>query len=143
MEGLDFETLKDMVELRSFWRQRTDWWKGRYSSRQKVRGLSNGPTALTWIAAHHVCLVRKDLPPEMMIDDNWLDEWMRLSPGSLGYLSFPSYIEVKLKNIYAEFLEYGLSQLLKCEKDIDLFERPTAALSLAKVEIGRRQGNRK
>ena len=62
-DRLDFETLKEMVELRSIWRERTDWWKGRYSRWYEVRRIFNGATALSWIAAHRVCLVRKDLPP--------------------------------------------------------------------------------
>ena len=142
-EGLDFETLKEMVELRSIWRQRTDWWKGRYSWRYNVRRIFNGATALSWIAAHRVCLVRKDLPPEMMIDDDWLNEWMELSHGSLGYLSFPHYIDVKMQNSDAESLEYGLSQWQQCEKDIDVFERHTAACSVAEVGVRRRRGKRR
>lgn len=129
-DGLDFETLMAMVELRSIWRQRTDWWRGRYSRGYKVRGIFNGATAFTWIAAHRVCLVRKDFPPEMMIGDDWLNEWLELSPGSLGYISFPSYIDVKIQNLDAELLEYGLSLRQQCEKDIDVFERHTAAFSV-------------
>ena len=141
-DGLDFETLKAMVELRSIWRQRTDWWEGRYSWRYRVRRLPNGATAFTWVAAHRVCLVQKDLPPEMMIDDDWLDEWMGLSLGSLGYPSFPYYIDMKIQNRDAELLEYGLSQWRQCEKDIDVFERHTAACSVAEVGVRRRQGKR-
>ncbi len=140
--GLDFETLKAMVELRSIWRQRTDWWKGRYFRRYNVGRIFNGATALSWIAAYRVCLVRKDLPPEMMIDDDWLNEWMGLSHGSLGYLSFPHYIDVKIQNFDAELLEHGLSQWQQCEKDIDAFERHTAAYSVAEVGVRRRQGKR-
>ena len=142
-DRLDFETLKEMVELRSIWRERTDWWKGRYSRWYEVRRIFNGATALSWIAAHRVCLVRKDLPPEMMIDDDWLNEWMGLSHGSLGYLSFPHYIDIKIQNFDAEFLEYGLSQWQQCEKDIDVFERHTAACSVAEVGVRRRQGKRR
>ena len=133
-DGLDFETLKAMVELRSIWRQRTDWWKRRFG-RRRIRRLSNGETAFTWVAAHRVCLVRKDFPPEMMIGDDWLNEWLRLSHGSLGYLSFPYYIDVKIQNLDAELLEYGLSLWQQCEKDIDVFERHTAACSVAEVGI--------
>ena len=142
-DRLDFETLKEMVELRSIWRQRTDWWKGRYPWRYNVRRIFNGATALSWIAAHRVCLVRKDLPPEMMIDDDWLNEWLGLSQESLGYKSFPYYIDVKIQNFDAELLEYGLSQWQQCEKDIDVFERHTAARSVAEVGIRRRQGKRR
>ncbi len=144
-KGLDFETLKAMVELRSIWRQRTDWWKGRYSWRYRVRRLSNGATAFTWIAAHRVCLVRKDLPPEMMIDDDWLDEWLRLPPWSPRdyYMSFSSYIEVKIQNLDAEILDYGLSQRWQCEKDIDVLERTTATAAHSVPEIDLWRGKRK
>ena len=135
--GLDFETLKEMVELRSIWRQRTDWWKGRFW-RHRVRRLSNGETAFTWVTAHRVCLVRKDYPPEMMIGDDWLNEWLELSPGSLGYISFPYYIDMKIQSLDAELLEYGLILQQQCEKDIDVFEWHTAACSVVEVGIQRR-----
>ena len=79
----------------------------------------------------------------MMIDDDWLNEWMGLSPGSLGYISFPSYIDVKIQNFDAELLEHGLSQQHQCEKDIDVFERHIAACSVAEVGVRRRQGKRR
>ena len=146
-EGLDFETLKAMVELRSIWRQRTDWWKGRYSWRYRVRRLSNGATAFTWIAAHRVCLERKDYPPEMMIDDDWIDEWLRLPPWSPRdyYMSFSSYIEVKVQNLDAELLDYGLSQRWQCEKRPDVLERTTAtaAHSVPEIDLWRGKGKRK
>ena len=77
-----------------------------------------------------------------MIDDDWLDDWLRLSPGSLGYLNFPYYIDMKIQNRDAELLEYGLSQWRQCEQDIDVFERHTAACSVAEVGVRRRQGKR-
>ena len=145
--GLDFETLKAMVELRSIWRQRTDWWKGRYSWRYRVRRLSNGATAFTWVAAHRVCLERKDYPPEMMIDDDWIDEWLRLPPWSPRdcYMSFSSYIEVKIQNFDAELLNYGSSQRWQCEKGPDALERTTAtaAHSVPEIDLWRGKGKRK
>lgn len=146
-DGLDFETLKSMVELRSIWRQRTDWWRGRYSRRYRVRGLSNGATAFTWIAAHRVCLERKDYPTEMMIDDDWLDEWLRLPPWSSHdyYMSFSSYIDVKIQNLDTELLDYGLSQRGQCEKRPDVFERTTAtaAHSVPQIDLWRGKGKRR
>ena len=133
-DGLDFETLKAMVELRAIWKQRTDWWRGRYSRRYRVRGLTNGETALTWIAARRVCLVRKDLPPEMMIDDDWLEEWLELPSGSPGYLSFSYYIDVKIHNFDAELLEHGFSLWRQCENDIDVFEHHTTVCSVEEVD---------
>lgn len=146
-EGLDFETLKAMVELRSIWRQRTDWWKGRYSWRYRVRRLSNGATAFTWVAAHRVCLERKDYPPEMMIDDDWIDEWLRLPPWASRdyYMSFSSYIDVKVQNLDAELLDYGLSQRGQCEKSPDVFERTTAtaAHSVPQIDLWKGKGKRR
>ena len=146
-EGLDFETLKAMVELRSIWRQRTDWWKGRYSWRYRVRMLSNGATAFTWVAAHRVCLERKDYSPEMMIDDDWIDEWLRLPPWASRdyYMSFSSYIDVKIQNLDAELLDYGLSQRGQCEKRPDGFERTTAtaAHSVPQIDLWRGKGKRR
>lgn len=146
-DGLDFETLKAMVELRSIWRQRMDWWKGRYSRRYRVRRLSNGATAFTWVVAHRVCLERKDYPPEMMIDDDWLDEWLRLPPWSSHdyYMSFSSYIDVKIQNLDTELLDYGLSQRGQCEKRPDVFERTTAtaAHSVPQIDLWRGKGKRR
>ena len=154
-DGLNFETLKAMVELRSIWRQRTDWWIGRYPRkywwwgryywRFRVRFLSNGETALTWVAAHRVCLVRRDCPPEMMIDDEWLDEWLRLPPRSPGYMSFSCYIDVKMQKLDAELLDYGLSRWRQCEKRPDVFERTTAtaAHSVPQIDLWRGKGKRK
>ena len=146
-EGLDFETLKAMVELRSIWRQRTDWWKGRYSWGYRVRRLPNGATAFTWVAAHRVCLERKDYPPEMMIDDDWIDEWLRLPPWASRdyYMSFSSYIDVKIQNLDAELLDYGLSQRGQCEKRPDVFERTTAtaAHSVPQIDLWRGKGKRR
>ena len=146
-DRLDFETLKAMVELRSIWRQRMDWWKGRYSRRYRVRRLSNGATAFTWVAAHRVCLERKDYPPEMMIDDDWIDEWLRLPPWASRdyYMSFFSYIDVKIQNLDAELLDYGLSQRGQCEKRPDVFERTTAtaAHSVPQIDLWRGKGKRR
>ena len=134
-DGLEFETLKAMVELRIIWRQRTDWWRGRYSRRYRVSGLSNGETALTWIAARRVCLVRQDLPPEMMIEDDWLEEWLDLPSGSFGFMSFPYYIDMKIQNTDAELLENGFTLLRQCENDIDVFEHHTTVCSVEEVDL--------
>ena len=133
-DGLEFETLKAMVELRTTWRQRTDWWRGRYSKRNRVRGLPKGETALTWIAARRVCLVREDLPAEIMIDDDWLEEWLDLPFGSLGYMSFPYYIDMKIQNMDEELMEDGFNLLQQCEKDIDVLEHHTTAFPVEEVD---------
>ena len=73
-----------------------------------------------------------------MIGDDWLNEWLELSPGSLGYISFPYYIDMKIQSLDAELLEYGLILQQQCEKDIDVFEWHTAACSVVEVGIQRR-----
>ena len=107
-EGMDFDTLKSMVEVRRVWMQRTDWWLGRYEPVFKISPLRHGDLALTWSTTRRVCLARKDHPPETMIDDEWLDEWLRLPKGAPGYLSFPSYIEEKVHYRNCELLNKGL-----------------------------------
>ena len=98
LKGLDFETLNAMVELREVWMERPDWWVGRYSRGYEINVLPNGPSALTWVLAHRVCLARWNHTPAAMIDDQWLDEWLHLPHGAPGFLSFPSYIDDKTSN---------------------------------------------
>jgi hypothetical protein len=83
----------------------------------------------------------------MMIDDDWLDEWLRLPPWSSHdyYMSFSSYIDVKIQNLDAEFLDYGLSQRWQCEKRPDVLERTTAnaAHSVPQIDLWRGKGKRR
>ena len=107
-EGIDFDTLKSMVEVRRVWMQRTDWWLGRYGTMSEISPLSRGDLCFTWVTARLVCLARKDYSPETMIDDEWLDEWFRLPNGTPGYLSFPAYIAEKVRYRDCELLNRGL-----------------------------------
>lgn len=115
-EGIGFDTLKAMVALRRWWLRFDELCPPRRS------------LALTWDTARLVCLARKDYPPEAMIDDHWLDEWLQLPPPERGderkemidddwlrlpdqysnYSSFRSYIEHRLLRREAELLEQGL-----------------------------------
>lgn len=110
-EGIDLDTLKAMVALRQIWMRRTDWWLGRYEKMFAVAPLRSGASAFTWNTARLVCLARKDYPPESMIDDGWLDEWLQLSSRAPGFLSFPSYIEEKVCYRDIELLSRGLRHL--------------------------------
>jgi len=44
-----------------------------------------------------------------MIDEEWFSEWLCLSPGEPGFLSFPAYIDHKIKTLEANLLDEGLS----------------------------------
>lgn len=108
LEGLDFETLQAMIMLRYVWMERPDLWVGRYGWQREVSPLRQGASAFSWALARRVCLTRWNHHPETMIDDEWLDEWLRLPPGAPGYLSFPAYIDVKVDTPNAELLDDGL-----------------------------------
>jgi len=56
--------------------ERTEWWLGR--SGGKIEFLRHGASAFTWSLAHRVRLARQDYPPELMIDEEWLTEWLGL-----------------------------------------------------------------
>jgi len=55
--------------------------------------------------------------PELMIDDEWLDEWLRLPRGEPGWRSFPEFIDVKVKNHGSETLFAGLSLMERRHDD--------------------------
>lgn len=103
--GLDLDVLQAMTELRRVWMERTDWWLFRY--RGEVRFLRYG-AAFTWALAYRVCTVRWQFTPDMMIDEDWIDEWLTLPTGALGYFSFPEFIAEKVNGLGAEALHRGL-----------------------------------
>ena len=100
-EGIDLDTLKAMIELRQIWMRRTDWW--RLGLRTPKRSL-----AFTWDTTRLICLIRKDYPPELMIDEEWLTQWLQLSDIDPAYFSFSLYIEEKILSYNAELLDLGL-----------------------------------
>lgn len=105
-EGIDLETLQAVVDLRHYWMQRDDWWLVRHAE-----SISKSPSAIpafTWKLSYRVYLARSDYPIEMMIDDNWLEEWQELPPGVPGYLNFTSFIAEKVSHANSERLYSGL-----------------------------------
>ena len=91
-QGIDYQTLHSIIELRCIWEERSDWWR-----RRTIRGhITRSASALTWAAAYRVCIARRDYPVEDMIDDGWINEWLHLPRGYPGYFSFPDYINRKV-----------------------------------------------
>jgi hypothetical protein len=115
-EGLTLDLLKAMVALRYHWTERTEWWKGRYGIGFEVTMLQNGASALSWVQCARICRARQDHPPECMIDEEWLDDWLYLSHGEPGFLSFPAYIDVRVRSLEASHLPYGFGREA-CFKD--------------------------
>lgn len=108
-----FESLHAAVELRRVWAQRPEWWCRRH--RGEVISIPKGWSALTWTLANRICVARGEYPPETMIEDHWLDEWMMLPPGASGYISFPAFVGEKISNVEAELLHVGLQAVLPSE----------------------------
>lgn len=94
--GVSSETLRNMAALRDVWESRPEWWLGRYGWARSVTPLSNGTTALTWKLARSICEARSDFPPEYMIDDAWVHEWLCLTSYDDGCRSFPQFIGIKM-----------------------------------------------
>ena len=96
--GVSSETLRNMAALRDVWEDRPEWWLGRYGWARAVVPLRNGGTALTWKLARLICEARSDFPPEYMIDDAWVHEWLRRHPYD-ECRDFPQYIKMKVMAI--------------------------------------------
>jgi len=94
--GVSGETLRNMSALRDIWEERQELWLGRYGWARSIAPLRNGVTALTWKLARSVCEARSDFPPEYMIDEAWVHEWLRLRPWDEGFLNFPQFIGLKV-----------------------------------------------
>jgi hypothetical protein len=120
-EGLDFPTLKAMAELREIWADRPDWWVCRFRQRSSdswnsgAYQMPNGATALSWTLARRICLARSDLPPEDMIDEDWLGEWFALPHGAPGFVSFTAYLHDKISREAARLLAEGLQSMARYE----------------------------
>lgn len=93
--GVGSETLRNMAILRDVWENRPEWWLGRYGWAHSIEALRNGPTALGWKLARSICEARSDFPPEYMIDDAWVNEWLSLGPYDHGYWNFPQFLGLK------------------------------------------------
>ncbi|MEN3974287.1 hypothetical protein [Emcibacter sp. SYSU 3D8] len=106
--GLDFELLQAMAELKRYWTERDEWWAGRYGFGAAPGRMTNGASALSWRLAHRVCLARSDEQPQTMIEESWFEEWLNLSRGDEGFLSFVDYVGVKCRGYEAEKLYAGL-----------------------------------
>ena len=117
LEGLDFATLRNMVELRALWAQQPQWWACRRFSRHRgTRAttpdlLPQGARTLSWALARRICLARADYPVEQMIDPDWLGEWRRLPARPGTPISFVDYLAEKLEFESAEQLDAGLDHL--------------------------------
>jgi len=95
-EGIDATTLIAMVELRRCWLEHSEWWLVRWGD--DVRQAKHGASLMTWKLARLVCERRCDFPPEQMIDEAWLDEWLVLSWDDAGYRYFPEYIKFRVSH---------------------------------------------
>ncbi len=116
--GVSSETLRNMAALRDIWEDRQEWWLGRYGWGRSVRTLRNGDTALTWKLARSICEARSDFPPEYMIDDSWMHEWLCLPPYDDKCRNFPQFIGMKVMAVDETFQDVpSWSDLQQSEPD--------------------------
>ena len=128
-KGLDLPTLRAMDELRQVWEERNEYWVTRVrpsaasGHTTPTMRLANGATALSWVAAHRICCAREDLPPEDMIDPEWLDEWLALPPSARSPISFAEYVTEKVGNIAAYDMYVGMRARARAEEVTEWFDQ--------------------
>ncbi|BBK36782.1 hypothetical protein STAQ_18600 [Allostella sp. ATCC 35155] len=114
LRGLDWNTLRAMDALRAVWEDRPEWWicrvvrPGTSNGFGVVKRLANGPQALTWAAAQRICEARAHLPPEEMIDSDWLDDWYALPRDSRAAISFAEFVGQRVAEEHCRLLDEGL-----------------------------------
>ena len=129
LEGLDLPTLRAMDELRQVWEERTEYWvtrvrpfagSGHFTATMR---LANGATALSWVAARRICRARCDLPPEDMIDPEWLAEWLALPASARSPISFVQYVTDKVDHSAAQDIDTGLRALARVDDATEWFDQ--------------------
>lgn len=123
-EGLSFTDLKTIIDLRHIWMERSDWWLYRNKKRE-VKSMQQGHIALTWKLAQRICQARWEFPPDAMIEESWLEEWLCLHRETAGYKSFPFFIEEKIKHKDAIFLHDGLQVQAIFNREVESIDAPT------------------
>lgn len=92
---LNIDIIKTMVELRAIWLDNERWHFYRY--RHEIIRTGSRTGGFTWKLAYRLCTIRSDYPPDMMIDDDWITEWLHLKPGAPGYHSFAAFVARQLE----------------------------------------------
>ena len=129
LDGLDLPTLNAMDALREAWEQRPEWWVCRIlrpwvlDRATSTARAANGDTALTWTMARRICLARAELPPEDMIDPDWLNEWYVLPRERRSPVSFAQYVDEKVTHQAAWQLHAGFQNLARWDDPSERFDR--------------------
>ena len=107
-----------MVELREAWLDNERWHLHRY--RHEITSTGSRTGGFTWKLAYLLCVGRSEYPPDMMIDDDWITEWLHLKPGAVGYYSFAAFVKRKLEpddalrtalHLYSTYVDPDISSL--------------------------------
>lgn len=129
LAGLDLQTLHAMDALRETWEERPEWWGCRVPAlgfrygAAGIRRMVNGATALSWAMAKRICLSRAELPPEDMIDAEWLDEWYALPQDQRAPISFARYVDEKIAHEAARRLHVGFEACAQLDDPGECFDR--------------------
>ena len=128
-KGLSFTELETIIDLRHTWMERPDWWLYRYKG--EIKTIRQGQRALSWKLARQICQARWEFPPDAMIEEAWLEEWLHFKPEidfmkfPMGYHSFPSFIAEKVKHKDEEFLHDGLQMQAIFNREVESMDAPT------------------
>jgi hypothetical protein len=98
--GVDWETLRAMVEVKRLWQETPAWWsRRRYCPLHRRVVLIRdgaGSQALSWPLSRRLCEARWAWPTWAMIEEEWLSEWVALPFATHRCWSFAQFIDWRL-----------------------------------------------
>jgi hypothetical protein len=99
-DGVDWQTLRAMVELKRLWQETPAWWsRRRYCQLHRrvvvIRDRA-GFQGLSWSLSRRLCEARWAWPVWAMIEEEWLSEWLALPFALHRCWSFAQFLDWRI-----------------------------------------------
>ncbi|WP_156456893.1 hypothetical protein [Bradyrhizobium sp. CCH5-F6] len=104
LENADADDVWSAFELRQIWASSPSWWSMRRRGSRQPLIPDGGVNMLGWARSYRFVVNRKGLPPEAIIEPDWLDDWLELSIGDPLYWRFIDYAEARIEAFAAGVL---------------------------------------
>ncbi|WP_315807000.1 MULTISPECIES: hypothetical protein [unclassified Bradyrhizobium] len=105
LDGASAEQIIAAFHLKLHWLANPRLWSIRPTRLRTLTIPEGGAKLLGWSRAARFVELSKGLPPEMIIDENWYDEWLALPFGDPSYWSFLDYVGARLEAFAAGMLD--------------------------------------
>jgi hypothetical protein len=105
LEGAHADDLWCAFELKEIWASSPAWWSMRRRGSRQPLTPDSGRSILGWARAHRFIVDRKGLPADVIIENDWYDDWLELSIGDPLYWRFIDYAEARIEAFAAGTLE--------------------------------------